>query len=214
MELVAFNVVDVMLSLLNHFPTVAYSRSRLYRSCIKDMEPHLISYLFSHPKRFKLGLIPKSGACFILWPNSMETMMHKPSDGVGAFSPLTENKYLAIMRQIPFGIEFFVLDVADGKFMLPYLTLQRKKSDNANTIRPEPDQVIAMLQRDIKDLVQRANDYYSQDLLWKTLLESSTLEPRDVLANARQFYFFSIATLDNRLQNLLSVPGDWRGTAI
>ncbi|KAI9175870.1 hypothetical protein H9P43_006234 [Blastocladiella emersonii ATCC 22665] len=206
-----FSVIDVLRTLLLHFPPAGYSRCRLFHGVVAEPNSQLVSYLFSHPMRFRLGLMTQSNAFFITWTRG-------GSDGVGGAdgghdaSPLI--KYLAVLRQVPTGIEYFVLECTGGTSLVsptgfPHVTLPRKRTE---VMEPPPasEDVQAQAQATISELVQRAAAHLARDQQWRSLLDADHRGgTREWFATAREFFCVSLVALDPSMHMLLSIPGDW-----
>ncbi|KAJ3364977.1 hypothetical protein GGF32_000635 [Allomyces javanicus] len=215
--LVVYSVVDVMRCLLHHFPPAGYSKCRLLQDVVAESSSSLVTYLFSHPVRFQLGLIPQSNACFVVrsWSQSQRSNAATEADGPpGNALNGPSREWLIVMRQVPAGIEYFVLDCIKAKCARPHLTLGRKHTEElASAADVSVESVRAQSRDAVASLLQLAAAYYERDRKWQSLLDNRDLELTEFVATARQFFCTSLVALDPRLHVLLQVPGDWNAIA-
>ncbi|KAI9221190.1 hypothetical protein BC828DRAFT_381691 [Blastocladiella britannica] len=231
------SVIEVLRALMNHFPPAGYSKCRLFHGSVGEPRSALVSYLFSHPVRYRLGLMVQSNAFFL----------HLQAE------PGSSLEYLTVLRQVPVGIEYFVLETpvpthlhhhrhssstsTDGSSSSPshrrhhhhrrhddqvyFPHVSRKRTAAASDQQqqqswspPEAQRIQDLTQATIQDLVARAETDHTRDKQWQSLLDDDHRgDTRAWLATAREFYCVSIVALDPSVQTLLSMPADWEAIA-
>ncbi|KNE62112.1 hypothetical protein AMAG_18813 [Allomyces macrogynus ATCC 38327] len=213
--LLVYSMINVMWCLLHHFPPTGYSKCRLLQDMVAESSSSLVMYLFSHPVRFQLGLIPQTNACFVVqsWLQSQRGSMATEMDRAPASALNSPNcEWLIVMCQVPAGIEYFVLDCIKAKCARSHLTLWRKRTEELVAVADVSVELVQAQSRDaVASLLQLAAAYYERDWKWQLLSDNRDLELTEFVAMARQFFCTSLVALDPRLHVLLQVPRDWNG---
>ncbi|ORZ32380.1 hypothetical protein BCR44DRAFT_1440372 [Catenaria anguillulae PL171] len=205
-----FAVIDILRALLHHFPPAGYSKCRLFHGTVAEPNSQLVSYLFSHPVRFKLGLMAQSNAFFISWTGADVALVAPVSNAANS------NEYVAVLRQVPAGIEYYCLETPPAPAPPPAVVARSHSTASAASVAHHYfPHVQADAQSMIRSLLTRAEVDHARDQKWRSLLDDDHRgDTRTWLATAREFFCVSLVALDPAVHTLLSVPGDWNAIAL